>query len=511
MSYGHVYVARVAIGAKMPRPCRRSRRRRRTGAVADHRLQPLHRARLRHGARRRAAEAGGRFRRLAALPLRPAPGRRAASRRLQLDYGPPKARVADYMRNEARFRMVERTDPERFKEFLRQSQKRRHRALQPVRAARRREGAAGRCGMRMPAPAVSDRHRGVAMDFAPRILDSTLSIRSFLAPRRCPTPSTPSVVSKTPARRRSSCARCSRSRSSGNRWPSMRISTRTPSPLPKRPAISRAPMRSSSVTDQYLEHLRRVKATVHVPVIASLNGTTAGGWLDYARLIEQAGADALELNVYRARHPARRQRAREIERQTIDVVAGREARGPGSDRREAVAELYRAGTYGGADRSGRRGRPGAIQPVLPAGSSTSRSWPLCRPSTCPRPPSYCPGCTGLRSCPDEIQCSLAVTGGVHTAEDIIQGDDGRCARDSDSLGAADERAAVPPHADREPDGVDGEARMGITDGDARQSSVFSRCPTPRPTNARTTCSCCRAGKTWTCPSRDAADLVAACR
>ena len=35
-----------------------------------------------------------------------------------------------------------------------------------------------------------------------------------------------------------------------------------------------------------------------MPVIASLNGTTPGGWLDYAKLIEQAGADALELNVY---------------------------------------------------------------------------------------------------------------------------------------------------------------------------------------------------------------------
>jgi pyruvate-ferredoxin/flavodoxin oxidoreductase len=42
---------------------------------------------------------------------------------MHLDYGPLKARVADYMRNEARFRVVERTDPERFKEFLRQSQK----------------------------------------------------------------------------------------------------------------------------------------------------------------------------------------------------------------------------------------------------------------------------------------------------------------------------------------------------------------------------------------------------
>ncbi len=50
--------------------------------------------------------------------------------------------------------------------------------------------------------------------------------------------------------------------------------------------------------EEYLEHVRRVKGAVRVPVIASLNGTTLGGWLDYSRLVEQAGADALELNVY---------------------------------------------------------------------------------------------------------------------------------------------------------------------------------------------------------------------
>jgi dihydroorotate dehydrogenase (fumarate) len=50
--------------------------------------------------------------------------------------------------------------------------------------------------------------------------------------------------------------------------------------------------------DQYLEHIQRIKSTVSVPVIASLNGATGRGWVDYARLIEQAGADALELNIY---------------------------------------------------------------------------------------------------------------------------------------------------------------------------------------------------------------------
>jgi dihydroorotate dehydrogenase (fumarate) len=50
--------------------------------------------------------------------------------------------------------------------------------------------------------------------------------------------------------------------------------------------------------EQYLEQIRRIKAAVKVPVIGSLNGTSPAGWLSYAKLIEQAGADALELNVY---------------------------------------------------------------------------------------------------------------------------------------------------------------------------------------------------------------------
>src|SRR6516162_3689249 len=50
--------------------------------------------------------------------------------------------------------------------------------------------------------------------------------------------------------------------------------------------------------DEYLEQLQRIKRAVDLPVIASLNGTTLSGWIEYARHFEQAGADALELNVF---------------------------------------------------------------------------------------------------------------------------------------------------------------------------------------------------------------------
>jgi len=50
--------------------------------------------------------------------------------------------------------------------------------------------------------------------------------------------------------------------------------------------------------DGYLEHIRKAKAAVRVPVIASLNGSSVGSWIQYATQIEQAGADALECNIY---------------------------------------------------------------------------------------------------------------------------------------------------------------------------------------------------------------------
>ena len=62
-----------------------------------------------------------------------------------------------------------------------------------------------------------------------------------------------------------------------------------------------------------------MKQTVKVPVIGSLNGTTPEGWLEYAKLIEQAGADALELNVYHvAADPA--ETGASVEKRVIEIV-----------------------------------------------------------------------------------------------------------------------------------------------------------------------------------------------
>jgi dihydroorotate dehydrogenase (fumarate) len=71
--------------------------------------------------------------------------------------------------------------------------------------------------------------------------------------------------------------------------------------------------------DEYLEHLRRVKQAVGVPVMASLNGNTPGGWVSYARLMEEAGADAIELHLYHSASDPETSAA-EVEGQMVQMV-----------------------------------------------------------------------------------------------------------------------------------------------------------------------------------------------
>ena len=71
---------------------------------------------------------------------------------------------------------------------------------------------------------------------------------------------------------------------------------------------------------QYLDHLKAAKDAVSIPIIGSLNGTSAGGWTNYSEKMEEAGADALELNTYLLPFDADETGA-EVEQRTIDIVA----------------------------------------------------------------------------------------------------------------------------------------------------------------------------------------------
>jgi dihydroorotate dehydrogenase (fumarate) len=71
--------------------------------------------------------------------------------------------------------------------------------------------------------------------------------------------------------------------------------------------------------DGYLEHIRNLKSAVEIPIIASLNGYSTGGWIKYAKMIEDAGADALELNIYYVASDPRMQ-GKEVEAMYLDLV-----------------------------------------------------------------------------------------------------------------------------------------------------------------------------------------------
>ena len=113
----------------------------------------------------------------------------------------------------------------------------------------------------------------------------------------------------------------------------------------------------------HLETLRRASEALDIPVIASLNGTTAEGWIGHARALEQAGAAAIELNVYSIPiDPA--VSGAEVERRTLEIVRQVRSTVQHSRRHQARALLQLDAAHGGRTGAGRRGRPGALQPLL---------------------------------------------------------------------------------------------------------------------------------------------------
>jgi len=169
---------------------------------------------------------------------------------------------------------------------------------------------------------------------------------------------------------------------------------------------------------EYLEQLRRIKAAVAVPVIASLNGYTLGGWLDYAKLMQEAGANALELNVYQlATDPD--ESGDSIEARTIEMV--RAVRG--AVRVPLAVKLSPFYTALGhfARRLDEAGVDGLVlfnrfyQPDIDIEElQVRRALHLSHSSELPLRLRWLAIISG------RVKASLAVSGGVHTVVDVIQ-------------------------------------------------------------------------------------------
>jgi len=170
--------------------------------------------------------------------------------------------------------------------------------------------------------------------------------------------------------------------------------------------------------DEYLRHLEATKEELEIPVIGSLNGSSEGGWLRYAKLIQDAGADALELNVYYiAADPE--ETGEQVERRYLDLVAAVRSS-------VAIPLAVKIGPFFSSvvNMAGRLVEAGAdglvlfnrflqpdidletlqVDPTLHLSTSEELRLPL----------------RWIGILRDRVNASLAATSGVHTAEDAVK-------------------------------------------------------------------------------------------
>jgi dihydroorotate dehydrogenase (fumarate) len=170
--------------------------------------------------------------------------------------------------------------------------------------------------------------------------------------------------------------------------------------------------------DAYLEQLRALKRALSIPVIASLNGVTPGGWVHYAKLMEAAGADGIELNIYHlAMDPSEDPRAVEERYVQVQTAVQLEVRIPVATK---LSPFFSAPLHM-AQRLDQAGADALVlfnrfyQPdididaldVIPR-VELSSSWELLL------------RLRWLAAAFGRVRCSLAATGGVHTGRDVIK-------------------------------------------------------------------------------------------
>ncbi|MDJ0790909.1 MAG: dihydroorotate dehydrogenase-like protein [Acidimicrobiia bacterium] len=171
-------------------------------------------------------------------------------------------------------------------------------------------------------------------------------------------------------------------------------------------------------TESYLAHLVEAKQALEIPVIASLNGTTRGGWTHYAKKIEEAGADALELNVYLIPTDPYAS-GRDVEKRYLDLVSAVRAEvsiplavkiGPYFS---SLPNMARELVDAGADGLVLFNR--FFQPDIDLESLEV----VPRVSLSPRSALLLPlRWTGILC--GQVQASFGITSGVHTAEDALK-------------------------------------------------------------------------------------------
>lgn len=170
--------------------------------------------------------------------------------------------------------------------------------------------------------------------------------------------------------------------------------------------------------EEYLDQLRRIKEAVAVPVIASLNGTSDGGWLEFARLLAEAGADALELNIYRLSTDVNISGA-EIEEHTLAMV--RDVKAAVSLPLAVKLSPYYSALAHFAAALDREGADGLILfNRFYQADIDIESLELVRSLRLSDPSELLLRLRWLAILSGRLEASLAVTGGVHNVVDVIK-------------------------------------------------------------------------------------------
>jgi dihydroorotate dehydrogenase (fumarate) len=168
----------------------------------------------------------------------------------------------------------------------------------------------------------------------------------------------------------------------------------------------------------YLEHVRRARAAVGIPIIGSLNGVSTGGWIRYARKIEEAGADALELNVYYIPTDPEVTGA-DVERMYVDLVRDVAA----SVRIPVAVKLGHA--FSAMANLARRLEQAGARALVLFNRFYQPDFDLERLEVVPHLTLSSPYELLLRLhwvaiLYGHVRADLAVTGGVHTAQDVLK-------------------------------------------------------------------------------------------
>lgn len=168
----------------------------------------------------------------------------------------------------------------------------------------------------------------------------------------------------------------------------------------------------------YLEHLAKAKASVSIPVIGSLNGSSRGGWTRYARMMEEAGADAIELNTYYlATDPEIA--GSEIEQRYCELVAEVQASVQVplavklSPHFSSMAHMARRLDQAGADALVLFNR--FYQPDFDL-----EALEVVRSLTLSQPTELLPRLSWVAILYGQVSADLAVTGGVHSGTDVLK-------------------------------------------------------------------------------------------